>query len=264
MPFGVPGRVNVLHYYGERGAARPMSAKGHPPWFATRGLPRRSYVPDLARLREDIPDAFVTIADHVVAPALAAAGLRTIVQNAGQRHGDGFVLPMFPQSGLVRRRAARGDAVKRVIFVGCRGQLHGDLADPAFAARLDRDLGVTFDVVDKSRARDWGAAALEADLTLAVRPGHVNVHHKPPTKLVNAWCSGVPALLGPEPAYRRLRTHADDYVEVATADDAFAAIARLQSDAAAYGRLRARCAARAADYDGKATALRWAAVLFPH
>lgn len=232
--------------------------------WTSRG-PRRvpPQVPDLAALKAANPDAFVTVADHVVAPTLAAAGLRTVVQNDGQRRPGGFVLPMFPQSGLEPRDAGRGDAVERVVFVGCRGQLRADFASPAFAAAARR-LGVEFDVVDKGRAAEWGCAQRTADLTLAVRPAHVELARKPPTKLVNAWCAGCPALLGPEPAYRSLREDDLDYVEVDSPRAALDAIARLRNDPALYARMRRRCAERAADYSNRRTAERWAAVLFTH
>jgi len=55
------------------------------------------------------------------------------------------------------------------------------------------------------QAIDWPDFR-EADLILAVRPGdRRRATNKPASKLVNAWLAGVPALLGPEVAYRELR-----------------------------------------------------------
>ena len=129
-------------------------------------------MPDLAALAATVPDCFVTVADNVVAPKLAAAGVRAIVQNAGQKFDGAVVLPMFPQNGVSPRDdAARGDAIRRVIFVGCRGQLHPDLLAPDFSRKLAA-MGVAFDVVDKSRAarRDRVRRHFNASRT-AVFPG---------------------------------------------------------------------------------------------
>lgn len=81
----------------------------------------------------------------------------------------------------------------------CRHQLCRELQLPAFAARLEA-LGVAFDVVHKGRAQDWRDYR-EADVVVAVRPFDSSLHAaKPPSKLINAWLAGVPALLGAEAA----------------------------------------------------------------
>ena len=77
------------------------------------------------------------------------------------------------------------------------------------------------------------------------------------------WHYGLPALLGPEPAYRRLRRDDLDYVECRSAADALDAVAALRADPARYRAMRARCRYRASsDYSRAALAAAWAAVLF--
>ena len=82
---------------------------------------------------------------------------------------------------------------------------------------------------DAARLR-W-ADYSDVDLVLAVRPPIGTHTDKPASKLYNAWRAGVPALLGPEPAFRELYTDTLDYVEVSTVDEALAAIDRLRARA---------------------------------
>lgn len=57
------------------------------------------------------------------------------------------------------------------------------------------------------------------DAVLAIRDcPPVVLATKPASKLINAWKAGVPALLGPEPAYRELRTSPLDFLEAASAE----------------------------------------------
>ena len=77
----------------------------------------------------------------------------------------------------------------------------------------------------------------DVDLVLAVRPPIGTYTDKPASKLYNAWRAGVPALLGPEPAFRELYTDPLDYVEVSTVEDALAAIDRLRAEPDLYRRM---------------------------
>ena len=52
---------------------------------------------------------------------------------------------------------------------------------------------------------------------------------KPASKLVNAWHAGVPALLGPEPAYQALRMQFD-YIEIRSPEDAIREVIRLKEN----------------------------------
>ena len=150
--------------------------------------------------------------------------------------------------------------VRRVIFVGDRHQLDPALTAPEFTAAL-RAMEVTFDVIDKSRVPEWGDYR-DADLVLALRPPGTAVRLKPPSKLINAWLAGVPALVGPEPAYQRLRSDESDFVEVHGAAEALAAIARLQREPEQYERMLRRCDERAPEFCAGKIAAQWARVLF--
>ena len=252
----VPGHINVVHSYSS------------------------GYVGDPARLARVCSAAVVTVADNRSAPGLLEAGLHCIMQNELQACSDdsppvprsdgstlkprepgrAHTLPMFPQQRLRRRRASRANMVRRVIFVGDRHQLDPALTAPEFTAAL-RAMEVAFDVIDKSRVPEWGDYR-DADLVLALRPPGTAVRLKPPSKLINAWLAGVPALVGPEPAYQRLRSDESDFVEVHGAAEALAAIARLQREPEQYERMLRRCDERAPEFCAEKIAARWARVLF--
>ena len=72
----------------------------------------------------------------------------------------------------------------------------------------------------------------------------------------------MPALLGPEPAYQRLRSDESDYIEVSDADQVLAAVARLQRQPETYEAMLRRCDVRAKEFSVEAIAAKWADVLF--
>ena len=124
----------------------------------------------------------------------------------------------FPQPALIARDPARGDRIENIAYKGLSGNLHPEFHGKAWREFLAaRGLRWVTDAVEESQSRDdksklaWNDYR-EVDLVLAVRLpsrnvlGRSDLHpRKPATKLYNAWRAGVPALLGPELAYRELR-----------------------------------------------------------
>ena len=193
-----------------------------------------------------------------------------IVQNG--RFADGrrrFHVPHWPQPGLLPRDPARGTAVRRLVYKGFDGNL-----SPEFRRLEWRQLlagrGIEW-VVDAApfAGRETDAQAIdwpdfrEADLILAVRPpDRRGATNKPASKLVNAWLAGVPALLGPEIAYRELRRSELDYCEVSSLAEAQAAVDRLLGDPGLYTAMVANGRARSADFTAAALLPRWETLLF--
>jgi hypothetical protein len=98
---------------------------------------------------------------------------------------------------------------------------------------------------------------------VAVRPNTSDPYcHKPASKLVNAWRAGVPALLGPEYAYRSLRRSELDYFEVTSADAAIEALRRLQASPGLFGDVVQNGLARAKDFEYDRIIEQWAHLLF--
>lgn len=178
-----------------------------------------------------------------------------VVQNPGQAGSARRVhVPHWPQPGLMPRDASRGDRLGRVEYKGFIGNLHPDFRDPAWP-RFLADHGIEWVCDGKVYAQgatdglqlQWNDFR-ETDLMLAVRPPSADLHlRKPATKLCNAWLAGVPAMLGPESAYRHLRRDELDFIEVGSRAEAEAAILRLLHEPGRYASLRQRTSERAAE-----------------
>ncbi len=194
----------------------------------------------LVGIREDVGEALIADLE--------------VVQNRSQADGRRrFFIPFWPQPGLLPRDAARGNRIETIAFKGFIGNLHPDFRDAAWCAFLaERGIRWLADAAPYRRhavdaaTLDWNDFR-NVDLIVAVRAPDAHLHRrKPGTKLYNAWHAGVPAIVGPELAYRELRRSSLDYLEVASPAEAREAIARLQADPALYsamidnGRERAR------------------------
>jgi len=79
---------------------------------------------------------------------------------------------------------------------------------------------------------------------------------------VNAWLAGVPAILGPEYAYGRLRRSDLDFFEVSTLEQAMDAVCRLQDEPGLYEATVKNGLLRARELSVAAVTKRWSALLF--
>ncbi|HKQ83871.1 MAG TPA: hypothetical protein VJS42_16880 [Steroidobacteraceae bacterium] len=210
----------------------------------------------LVGIREDVGEAL--IADYEV------------VQNPSQADGQRrFLLPFWPQPGLIPRDATRGTRVENIAYKGFENNLHPGLRGSAWRDSLQaQHFGWFTDAVSYTRdASQFAGLAWNdfstIDVILAVRPPDAHLHpHKPATKLYNAWLAGVPAVLGPEVAYRQLRRTELDYIEANTADDASRAILRLRSEPALYRAMVDNGHHRAAEFSHERLRQQWSTLLF--
>ncbi len=186
-----------------------------------------------------------------------------VVQNplSGGSSRDFLILP-WPQPDLLPREQARGAVLRNIVFKGDLGNLHEPFRSPEFRAALDqRGLRLVLDGKPAGGQVSWGDYR-EADLVLAARNlTERDAWVKPASKLLNAWHAGVPALLGPEPAFRQLRRSELDYIEVRTPQDALAAIDRLLAEPGRYLAMIEQSARRAPEYNEESIAARWLEVL---
>jgi hypothetical protein len=223
---------------------------------------------DLLRARSSTRGAVVVAirADNREAPIADFE----VVQNG--RFADGrrrFFVPLWPQPGLVPRDPARGTRIERAAFKGFDQSLHPDLRSPAWTDYL---AGVGIEWVHDSvefagvatdrRGVAW-ADYRDIDLVVAVRPEHSRLYTwKPATKLYNAWLAGVPAILGPEYAYREQRRSELDYIEVRSLGEAKAAVERLLRDPGLYETMVENGRRRAVEFTAEAILPRWSSLLY--
>lgn len=173
------------------------------------------------------------------APGLADM---TVVQNglAGETSTRRRI-PLWTQPGLVPRDAARGNRLENVAYFG------SDQYEPAFVKTADfrealRARGLRFINRFQGAWHDYR----DIDAVLAVRDcPAVVLATKPASKLINAWTAGVPALLGPEPAYDELRRSPVDFLETPTAQSVLDALDRLRNEPGLFEAMAANGLRRA-------------------
>jgi len=160
-----------------------------------------------------------------------------LLQNRRFAYGSRRVfVPYWPQPGLVPRDPRRGARVERIAFKGFEENLHPDFLAPAWSSWLEEH-GMRW-VLHSTRFRGSSAGVgvdwhdyHDVDVVVALRPDPESPQHrKPASKLCNAWQAGVPALLGPEHAYRELRRSELDYTEIRSSEDAKRALERLRAE----------------------------------
>jgi hypothetical protein len=176
------------------------------------------------------------VALHHDSPRPALCEQRAVI-NEGQANGiDAHFIPHRPQPNLKPRDPGRGTTIRTLAFKGEHYNLFETFRSEAFLGELRR-LGVEL-VVNTEHGdnvfESW-ADYRNVDLVLAVRNNTVfDINLKPALKLINAWMAGAPALLSPEPSYRRLRRSSLDFVEITRPEHALDAIRHLQANPQVY------------------------------
>lgn len=251
-----------------------LSRRGYPATLADR-LPEQGLVvfhakqkKAVARLYRRRPGLFLLAvrADNR-APTIADL---EVVQNGCYHDGrHRFWVPFWPQAGLVPRDEERGSTIRQAAFKGFAANLHSELQTAEWAEFLRAEgIGWEEDMVPFAGSRTEDARLAwndysQVDLIVAWRPSDPKLYtSKPATKLYNAWQAGVPALLGPEYAYRELRRTPFDYLEICSLDDAKAAVRRLKADPDLYRVMVANGRKRAQEFSFDALTERWAELLY--
>jgi hypothetical protein len=192
-----------------------------------------------------------------------------IVQNA---HSAGnnktFHIQHWPQPGLIARDPARDCKVENVAFKGAVGEMAQGLTTPEWAESL-REQGmewrtdaVTFTGNNTAYQVNWHDYR-DVDVVVAMRKDTSRLYaNKPASKLINAWLAGVPAILGPEQAFRELKRDELDYIEVKSEAEAREAILRLKNDPVLYQAMVERAHQRAQEVTTRQCAANWAKLLF--
>jgi hypothetical protein len=150
-----------------------------------------------------------------------------IVQNPEEEKllSESIYLPHWPQPGLIKRLASRGSQVKNVAYMGISFNLASELKDAAWKETL-KQLGLDWQI----RPREAWHNYSDVDVVVAIRSFQESHAYswKPATKLYNCWHAGVPAILGPESAFRSERQGELDYLEVSSLEETIAALMELK------------------------------------
>jgi len=180
-----------------------------------------------------------------------------------------FFVPHWPQPGLVPRDPKRGSRLRTAAFTGHAPNLHPDFQSPRWHDFL-ASLGIAWrDEVMPWAGQEASYASCrwndfsEIDALVAVRKRWGDPYpRKPASKLANAWHAGVPAILGPEYAYERLRRSELDFLAVSSFEETMAAVRRLHREPALYDAMVKNGRARFREVCAEAVTRRWASVLF--
>ena len=183
----------------------------------------------------------------------------TVVQNKVCLDSETDIfIPLWSQPGLIPRLKERGSTIENIVFKGYERNLYESFRSPEFKRELEK-LGVTLRINGHSQNEPvmWNDYSSD-DLVLAVRDlTEKDALIKPASKLVNAWIAGVPALLGPEPAFGEQRQSDLDYIEVTTPQAVFEAVKLLKSQPELYQKMVANGHKRAEDFTTEKMIQRW-------
>ncbi len=152
-----------------------------------------------------------------------------ILQNAAwaQRLSHSTYLPLWTQPNLVPRDPGRGDTFTNVRFYGDGTNLASEIRDPAFVAHCQSQLGLSLEAVNADRWHDYS----DTDCAMAIRGfDGAPCHHKPATKLANAWLAGVPFVGGADSAYASEGKPGIDHLACRTREEFLKALQTLKSD----------------------------------
>lgn len=170
-------------------------------------------------------------------------------------------IPFWPQPSLLPRDETRRTTCDRVAYIGRELNLASQLRD-GNAAQLLEPLGLEWVTPPLPQWNDYR----DIDVTVSVRTFDSDRPNcdpvmapdsKPPSKLVNSWLAGVPAIIGAESAYQNIRESDLDFLEVESVDEMVEALRRLRGDASLYRRMVQHGRRRAADYTVEAIRERW-------
>jgi hypothetical protein len=80
---------------------------------------------------------------------------------------------------------------------------------------------------------------------------------KPPSKLINCWLAGIPAILGAESAYRALYRSELDYIEAHSKEEVIAALIQLRDNTDLRSSMAENGFIRSREVSAEATVQRW-------
>lgn len=233
--------------------------------FPTSGIviAHRDFLPVFLRPR---PDVFLVCIkpdrkEHTWAHHYVVQNRRDSILASPKGHNRTSVIPFWPQPSLVPRNAERGALCENVAYFGRLLNLAPELKDERWARDL-RAAGFNWSTVNLEAWNDYSVIDVSVsvrsfDEQPAVVDAITNADSKPPSKLINSWLAGVPAVLGRESAYQSIRESPLDYIEVGSPGEIKEALAELRANDALYGAMVAHGYKRTAEYSTAATCRKW-------
>jgi len=198
------------------------------------------------------PDRAFVVGVQPDRPRPGAVDFRVVQNKLQVQTKNDHYMVFWPQPGLRVRETQRGNRIERLGYLGLAIYLGEQFRNDAFKKRL-AELGMELVI----RENAW-TDCTDLDAILAVRQvSDFDLSIKPPSKLVNAWRAGMPALLGVEPAYEQLRLSPLDYFQIRTPDDAIAALRRLRDEAGLREQMIENGRKRCAEFSTDSLAARW-------
>lgn len=162
-------------------------------------------------------------------------------------------VPPIMHPVIIPRRADRGDVFENLAFIGDPKNLDAAFKTEAFMDSV-KQLGMNFIIrSEPNLMSDFS----DIDVVIAVRRIGKVISNKPPTKLINAWRGGVPALLGCEIGFRETRENEYDYVEIDSVEDAIKALERLKNDVSYRNAMIENAARRAEPFSAEGQQKLW-------
>jgi hypothetical protein len=164
----------------------------------------------------------------------------TIYQN-GLKQGapDTGHVNHWLQPNIMPRDPVRGTEVKAIAYKGAVINLDPQFRSQAFRDALaEMDVALVLDAIEgNADTQSWGDYR-SIDAILAVRNlTRYDAMYKPASKLINAWWGDVPALLGPEPAFKEVQRSELDFIDITSARDVLDAVARLKAEPKLYSAM---------------------------
>ncbi|MEX1119955.1 MAG: hypothetical protein WEB60_14305, partial [Terrimicrobiaceae bacterium] len=231
---GFPAKL--VHHMPEKGVVVALSGNLHPTFRPGKGL----YV--VGVVADGLPHPHVHW--HILQNSAWAKQL-----------GSSTYIPLWTQPNLVPRDPSRGNTLETLRFYGDGTNLAKELRDPAFVSHCWEALRLKVEARNANLWHDYS----DTDCAFAIRAfDRAPCHHKPPTKLANAWLAGVPFIGGADSAYASEGRAGIDHMTCQTPQDFLNVLQKLKSDPALREGLVAQGKVAAKRHTIPALTSRWA------
>lgn len=153
-----------------------------------------------------------------------------IVQNPRHAGWRRIFMPHLPQPGLIPRSSHR----KEVMTVAYAGEPVNDAVGESGLIKKIEESGLCWVSFGIGEWNDFS----DVDVLVGVRSFDKNPHHhKPPTKLFNAWLARIPFVGGWDSAYSAVGTPGVNYIRVSSSKELLEALRLLKEDRDLYNNV---------------------------